>query len=59
MSDAPTVEWLLVPLRLGGSTSRLRMRPDEARELRDWLTANVRDEPFGGATEEPQPAREA
>jgi hypothetical protein len=56
---APSTEWLLVPLRLGGSTSRLRMRPDEARELRDWLTAHVRDEPFGGATEELPAAREA
>jgi hypothetical protein len=41
--------WLQVPLRLGGSTSRLRMTLAEARELRDWLTANVRDEDFGGS----------
>jgi hypothetical protein len=49
MSDEAEPEWIEVPLHLGSGTSRLLMTPAEARERRDWLNANVRDETFGGA----------
>ena len=52
MSDVPAIvappDRIDVPIRRGELLARLSMTPRDARELRDWLAANVRDEPFGG-----------
>ena len=58
MTDAPaasvpsTPDRITVPIRRGENMGSLSMTLRDARELRDWLVARVRDEAFGGSEEQ-------